>query len=256
MALIAMAVWDTVENGRTELTIRTLEHLQLQIGGHRLVVVDNGSCEETGDYLRDLSRSGVQVITLPENIGTARAINKAWALRRADEPVVKMDNDVLIYSPDWLDRLCEVVRRDATIGIVGLKRKDLAESPLSEVAYYRSTLRMLPHQPGERWLVVEEVLHVMGTCQLYSARLLSQIGFLAQPGVYGFDDALASLRAHISGFKTVFLHGVEIDHIDPGGTDYTAWKAGYAAKMMAAYNKLAQEFKSGTRAVYCNEQGE
>jgi GT2 family glycosyltransferase len=167
-----------------------------------------------------------------------------------------MDNDVLIYQPNWVDLLCEVVQRDPSLGVVGLKRKDLAESPLSDVPFYKSSLRMLPHEPGQRWLVVEEVLHVMGTCQLYSSALLDKIGYLLQPGVYGFDDALSSLRAHLTGFKTVFLHGVEIDHIDPGGTRYTAWKAEYAEQQMAAYGKLAQEFKDKKRSVYCSEQGE
>ena len=111
MALIAMAVWDTVENKRTAYTARTLESLRDTVSGkHRIVIVDNGSCDETKRILHLYSGyHGFSVITLPENIGTARAVNKAWQLREVGEHCVKMDNDVVIHSKGWADELEEVL---------------------------------------------------------------------------------------------------------------------------------------------------
>jgi len=117
---------------------------------------------------------------------------------------------------------------------------------------------MLPHQAGQRWLVVEEVLHVMGTCQAYSSKLLDQIGFLYQmqdeKNLYGFDDSLASLRSRLAGFKNVFLHGFEIDHIDPGNNPFITWKQKSAGKWMRRYNEVVQEYQNGTRSLYYEDK--
>jgi len=146
--------------------------------------------------------------------------------------------------------MTEVFERDPTIGICGLKRKDLEEHPAHHSPWYRSTLRMLPHKTGQRWLVVEECNHIMGTCQAYSRALFERIGYLYQPSLYGLDDSLASYRAHLAGYKTVFLHGVEIDHIDPGGTEFTEWKKRHAGEWFPTYERIKAEYNEGTRDLY------
>jgi hypothetical protein len=143
----------------------------------------------------------------------------------------------------------DVFDRDPSIGICGLKRKDLAECPWAE-GDMRSTLRMLPHERGQRWLVVEEVRGVMGTCQAYNSALLDKIGYLVQPAIYGFDDSLASVRARIAGFKNVFLHGFEIDHIDPGGDAYCKEKCAMAARLFPVNNVMVIQYEAGILPIY------
>jgi len=261
MALITMAAFDTEENKRAELTRRTIASLLETVdwSRHRLIISDNGSCQKTLDQYWGIhsarSRpSTIQVIRNDSNIGTARAINKAWTQRLPDEVAVKIDNDVLVHYPGWLDEIEEVFRRDPQIGICGLKRKDLEERPDHPNHWYTSKLRMLSHNAGQPWLVVEEVNHVMGTCQAYSPLLLKKIGYLYQMqdegNLYGFDDSLASLRAHLAGFKTVFLPHIEIDHIDPGGSAFCNWKTNQAGDWMHRYNAVVQEYKNGKRPLY------
>ncbi len=249
--LIAMAVYDTTDNQRTEYTRRTLESLRETVDWdqHRLIVSDNGSCQATHDVY---ANAGFQfeVIYNGTNLGTAKAINRAWYRRRDGEHCVKMDNDVCFHQSGWVDWMEDVFARDPEIGVCGLKRKDLAECPWSENDWYRSEVYMLPHEAGQRWLVVEEVKHVMGTCQAYSSSLLDDIGFLVQPSKYGFDDSLASIRAHVAGYKTVFLHGFEIDHIDSGLGKYTVWKRKQARAYMNEYHKLKLAYQDGKLPVY------
>jgi GT2 family glycosyltransferase len=256
MALIAMAVYDTDENGRTEFTEQTLYSLfnsDLDIND-TVVVVDNGSCKETKKVLSAYERNGTidMLITLPENIGTARAINKAWVLRGSGENCVKMDNDVVIHDGLWVRKLEQAIARDPSIGIIGLKRKDLGENPWRE-DMFRSELRMLPHEPGLPWIIVEKAMHIMGTCTMFSSALLDKIGYLEQPGLYGFDDTIACLRSQIAGFYNCFLPEIEIDHIDPGGTDYTKWKQDYAGEMFAEYHRMAKEYVDGKNVYYGGE---
>ncbi|MGB7511852.1 MAG: glycosyltransferase [Pelodictyon phaeoclathratiforme] len=260
--LIAMAVFDTLENERSWMTEKTLDSLAWRVdrlnNNHRIIVVDNGSCQATKDILSWYVHRGVieNVITLSENVGTARAINKAWSFREEGEHCVKMDNDVTVQDPDWPNLMEEVFAKDPTIGICGLKRKDCMETPWTENFWYKSYLRMLDHNPGDRWIIVEEVQHVMGTCQGYSSALLDKIGYLFQMGgLYGFDDALASVRAHVAGFKTVFVPQIRINHIDPGGGEYQHWKEEYAGERMTDYHRWKGHIEK-TGSVYCNVEGE
>jgi GT2 family glycosyltransferase len=144
----------------------------------------------------------------------------------------------------------EAIDRDPTIGIIGLKRKDLAESPNSPISFYVSELKMLPHQPGEKWIIVEDVHHVMGTCQMLAPALLEKVGFYFQKSLYGLDDSDISYRSKLSGFRNVFLPHIEIEHIDVGGDDYSNWKHQESSKVMHDYGIMCEMYRNGERSLY------
>lgn len=249
-----MAVWDTEENGRTAYTARTLRSLSdtVDLSKHRIVIVDNGSCQQTKDELQYFKEQLclVEVITLPENIGTARAVNKAWELRNKGEHCIKMDNDVVIHSAGWADEMEACIALQPNIGIIGLKRKDCWENPANPDPFYRSRLELLRHVAGEPWRVVEVVNHVMGTCQMFNSALLDKIGYLYQPRLYGFDDALAAVRCDVAGFVSCFIPHINIDHIDTGETAYQGWKHKVAGEDMDTFNEIKNAYKSGKRPIF------
>ncbi len=195
------------------------------------------------------------VIWLPENIGTARAVNKGWKHRQPGEMCIKMDDDVVIHRAGWVDEMEEALQRDPKIGIIGLKRKDLWETPWHPDPTQRSAVMMLPHQAGQKWIIVEDVNHVMGTCQAYSPALLEKIGYLYQPRLYGFDDSLAAIRCKVAGFRSCFLHGYEIDHIDPGGDAYTQEKRDLAGQDSAEFHRIKAGYLNGTIGIYYDADG-
>lgn len=255
MALIAICCHDTEDNGRTKFTIQTIESLldTVDLERHKIIIHDNNSCAETKHFLSAMSiENGIHVIQESSNIGTAKGINACWKNRKPNQHLIKMDNDCVVNYTGWVDELEEAIEADPAIGIIGLKRKDLLENPFRPLGdMFRSELRMLPHELGQRWIIVEDVNHVMGTCQMYNHRLISKIGGMYQmEGLYGFDDTLASVRAHLAGFKTCFLPHIEIDHIDPGGTDYSKWKQDYAGEMMDKFNETKNRMASGEMPIY------
>jgi hypothetical protein len=259
LALIACAVYDTEENQRTTLTRRTLASLfqTVDFSQHRLVISDNGSCQATQELYETLPwrhNGHLTILKNGANIGTARAINRGWQLREPGEFCVKMDNDVEFGQAGWVDEMERAVARQPRIGIVGLKRKDLEERPDHDNPWYRSRLLMLPHRAGEPWVVCEDVQHVMGTCQLYAAALLDKMGYLYQMqdmgNLYGLDDSLASARAHLLKFWTVFLPHIPIDHIDKGGDAFTEWKQANAKIWLPRYEQVLREYASGVRSPY------
>jgi len=251
MALIAMAVYDTEENKRTELTERTINSLYetVDFDKHRIIVVDNASCTATKNLL-EATFWPDEIITLPENVGTAKAINQAWKLRQPGENCIKMDNDVEIGFVGWVDEMERAIQRDPTLGQVGLKRKDCWEYPTHENPEFRSELIMLPHKPGEQWIVVERSKHIIGTCVMHSAALLDKVGYLYQPGLYGYDDVLMSWRSSLAGFKNVFLPHIPIDHIDPGDTPYQGWKERHSGQYTRLVSDIVDGYLKGNSIYY------
>lgn len=243
MALIGMCVFDTKENNRTEYTIRTVNCLlnTIDLKKHRLFIIDNNSCKETKDFLYTLPKfENLKIFNLSENIGHARGINTAWKERNSKEHCIRIDNDVIIYNERWVEQLEEVVEIDNTIGICGLKRKDLSTN---------NKFSNISNNLGKE-ILVEEVETVIGTCQLSSWRLLDKIGYLFQMGLYGYEDLLASERCKLAGFKSVYLPHINIDHIDTGENPYTQEKIKQANSEWEDFLKIKDEYINGTRNIY------
>jgi GT2 family glycosyltransferase len=248
-----MAVHDTEENGRTKYTKQTIESLieTVDFDNHQLIIIDNASCKETKDLLEyyncDIAYSkfndNIQVITNCENVGTAKAINQAWAVRQPGETLIKMDNDCVINHFEWIEDM-EIAMLKGGYGIMGLKRKDLLQSPTAD-DIWKTTLKMIPHEKGEPWYVVEESEDIMGTCTMFHPTLTDKMGGLMQSGLYGFDDTLACIRAKLLGYKLAFLPHIDIDHIDEGGDAYTEWKRKYAGDRMKEFYEIKQGLING-----------
>lgn len=250
MALISMAVYDTEENNRTEYTKRTLDCLMqtVNMARHTIHVIDNASCGATKKVLKDFSPF-IKLHTLGQNLGTAKGVNIGWQHRQEGEHCVKMDNDVVIHSNGWADELEAAIELDPSIGIIGLKRKDCWENPNHDNPHYKSTLDLLGGV-NSKWIPIEKVNHVMGTCQMFNGALLDKIGYLYQPRLYGFDDALAAIRCQVAGFYSCFLPHIEIDHIDTGETPYQNWKERHSGEDMNAYNQIKNAYLNGTKSIY------
>lgn len=258
MSLIAMAVYCTEENRKDECFAKSLRSLlkTVDLDRHRLILCINGYTDATKTEINWLKGMGLKCTVIDNacNLGTARGINKAWALRHPGEHCIKMDDDIVINSPGWVDELEEAIRREPAIGQVGLKRKDCWEWPGNDHADWRSELHMLPHVPGEPWQIVEKVKHVIGSCVMHSAALLDKVGYLYQPSLYGYDDVIMSHRTHLAGFYSCFLPHINIDHIDPGDTPYQGWKQKHSGEQTQAVIDLVHEMYNGTKPIYYNAE--
>ena len=109
---------------------------------------------------------------------------------------------------------------------------------------------MLPHIPGHQWRIVEKVRHCIGTCVMHSSDLLEKVGYLYQPSIYGYDDVIMSHRTQLAGLYCCFLPHVNIDHIDPGGTEFQSWKERHAGEHTQEVIKLVHAMYNGSKSIY------
>jgi GT2 family glycosyltransferase len=252
MSLISMAIYSTEENKKDECLRRTLTSLEstVDFDRHRLMVSINEATGETMKILSFFKSIVSKIFVNPENIGTAKALNKIWAERRPGENVVKIDDDIVIHQAGWVDDMDECIKIDGYIGQIGLKRKDCWETPWHTSPDYKSELIMLGHNPGEKWRIVERSKHIIGSCVMHSATLLNKVGYLYQPGLYGYDDVIMSHRSYLAGFYSCFLPHIEIDHIDNGQTPYQGWKERHSGEYTQQVITEVHAMMKGEKSIY------
>ena len=105
---------------------------------HDLMVFDNGSCAEVGEYLQTLREEGIldYLISSHHNIGQFNAIRMAFAAAPG-KYIAYVEDDVLLY-PGWLQAEMEVLEAFPEAGMV------------SGVPVRMAT--QLPHSALDAWL--------------------------------------------------------------------------------------------------------
>lgn len=97
-----------------------------------LIVVDNGSHDESLDYLRALP--WIRLIERPEEVHTNWPMNvfTAWDLgirQATGNYFITMHSDVFVKSDDWLDPLLREISHDPSVAAAGAWKLEL-ENPL------------------------------------------------------------------------------------------------------------------------------
>jgi hypothetical protein len=80
-----------------------------------IIVVDNGSNEETKNYLRNLKE--IKLIDLPSNLGFGGAINTAIINKIEKSDVIVLNNDTIV-TENWIDCLSSKAYENEKYGIV------------------------------------------------------------------------------------------------------------------------------------------
>jgi len=106
-----------VAYNRYELTASCLRHLAAQTLEHHVIVVDNGSTDETRVRLR-AEWPGVQLVCLDENHGFPEACNLGVATG-SNEIVVLLNNDVDV-RPGFLERVTAPLQATDVGSVAGL----------------------------------------------------------------------------------------------------------------------------------------
>jgi hypothetical protein len=105
---------------RPDLLRQTLtSYLETVTGRYRLLVVDNGGCDEALDVV---SRLGVTVMALDSNYYPGDATNRGWDWLAELEPdyLHRSDNDVQ-FLPGWCDEINRRFEQNPNLGQLGLR---------------------------------------------------------------------------------------------------------------------------------------
>ena len=190
----------------------------------RILVIDNGSVDDTAAFLRNLMRERPQLTVLrnEQNLGFAGAVNQGLA-KAGDGFVIVMHNDVILKNPVPA-RLAQKLDKNPDIGLI---------VPRTE----RNTWN--PAQRNEH--VGDQPFTDTDTVDGYLMAFRNQKGLTMgrEYGLAFFDDADFCCRMQKKGYRTVIDNREEVVHL--GGK--TTGDLGLSRFTMAYWKNAAQFHK-------------
>ncbi len=188
---VSLITWN-----RLSLTRLCLESLlRLTPSGYELTIVDNGSSDGTRQYLEAVAgqNTHIHLKALERNMGLCVASNLAWDDAADADCCVKLDNDLEILSPDWLDRLTAVFEDASDVGMAAYRL----------CPWHGRSEKTLPLRGGG---TADLTTVCGGGCVAISRAAHERLGFWNEGyGLYGHEDQDYSWRAAKAGYALATL---------------------------------------------------
>lgn len=224
------------------LTERCLESVlrHTDLAEVEVVVVDNGSEDETPDRLRAIE--GIRVVTNPTNLGFVRGNNVGIEAVAADRDVVLLNNDIEVLQSDWLDKLSATAIGEPDIGIVGCRLR-MSDGRLLHAGTYILPDTCWGQQIGalepdlNQYARDREVQGIVFACAYIRREVIDAIGGLSEDYESYFEDTDYCLAARKAGFRTFCCGGVTLVHNEHGSTQDDP------AKFESLFQKSRRQFQ-------------
>lgn len=234
-------------NGR-DLLAATLPSVLSQ--GVEVLVVDNGSADGTGTYLRE-EWPGVRVLELLENVGVAAALNRGLAATTT-EFVALLNNDVEL-APGWLEPLLTTLRAhpEAAAASGKLLRYDDRERLDAAGDVLLRSSAAINRGAGEldrgQYDRAEAVFGVCAGAALYRRAAFDVVGLFDEAYFAYLEDVDWAMRAQLAGLGARYEPAAVAFHM--GGATTRRHKGFYVR--LQRRNQLllvAKTFPAGTLA--------
>jgi N-acetylglucosaminyl-diphospho-decaprenol L-rhamnosyltransferase len=193
-----------VAYNRYELTESCLRHLQAQTIEHRVIVVDNGSADDTRERLR-AEWPEVSLEHFDENHGFPEACNHGVAVG-SGEIVVLLNNDVDVH-PSFLERLIAPLHAADVGSVAALLLQRDGELIDSVGMTADSVLAGFPRLRGLPVAHAHDSAPVFlgpgGAAAAYRRAAWTQVGGLDEAIDFYMEDLDLALRLRIAGWRSV-----------------------------------------------------
>ncbi len=193
---------------------------------YEVIIVDNGSTDNTLNLLKQYLSSQIHLITNNNNKGVAKARNQALRMVSGDLVLI-LDIDTEV-NKQAIDALITTIESDDKIGIAAVKlvasdgevqqscrRLPTLRYKLQNVLASKGILKESKSQFYKKKMHANmpfEVEYVIGACQLVRKTALDKVGLLDENIFYGPEDADFCLRMKQKGWTVIFIPSESILH--------------------------------------------
>ncbi len=182
---------------------------------HRVILVDNGSCDGTVEAVRQLKWKNVSILVNTDNTGYAKACNQG--ICAGNSPYIMLMNSDVLVTPGWLSPLIECMQSDERIAVVGPKTVDRA-GRITGAGIVGTNARHYPRGlfepdgPG-MYEKQEDCISVSGAAYLIRRDLLPVLGMFDEHYFFYFEETDYSFHARSQGFRVVYCPRSRIYHL-------------------------------------------
>lgn len=225
---------------------------------HEIIVVDNGSHDNTLHYLQTVP--DVQVIANQYNLAFAKACNQGFRTS-VGKYIMFLNNDTLV-TPGWLEPLVNCLKEDKTVGVAGSKLLYPFTNIVQHagVCFIRQNGLIAPshiyyrHRDGYAGVNKKRTFKaVTGACMLIHRDIFAQIGGFDENYINSFEDVDLCLRIGEAGFKILYCPESLVYHyesVSEGRNDNIdiSWDGFYRKwqrKLSIDYLKYYEEDRAG-----------
>ncbi|MFA5142625.1 MAG: glycosyltransferase family 2 protein [Candidatus Omnitrophota bacterium] len=171
---------------------------------YRLIIIDNGSGDETRNYLKETARlypSEVEIVRNDTNLGYVKAVNQGLKISTA--PYVCVMNNDTIPGAGWLERLINFAETHRGIGLMNPLCNGHGSLSIDEYAAHVA-------RNADRYM---EMNQCFGFCTLIRREVIDKVGCLDEVfGMGGYDDTDYSMRACRAGYLCASVHSAYVYH--------------------------------------------
>ena len=230
---------------RLDLTKRMMKSLfSTTHSPYRLIIIDNGSSDETPDFLENLKKDlpkecvGYEYALNEKNQGIAIGRNMGLQIadKYNDEWLSTVDNDVE-FPDNWLDQCLDIMK---------------ANKRLSIGVNFEPTNYPLTTWNGKTFQLKDK--GNLGTaCTVFPRDLHTKIGFFKMNDfLYSHEDADFFQRARMVGYQMGYLkeNGLHFGEGELDKGEYREFKNEQAKNNLPYYYKDCADYMSGKKSIY------
>lgn len=212
-----------------------------------LVVVDNGSTDDSADLAEQVKLPAKRVLVIKNNhnVGFAGANNQGYD-KSQGEYVLLLNNDTKV-DPNFLSLLVKRLEDDLSVGVIQPKIY-LMDKPgyLDNAGSYLTRIGFLQHwgflsKDSNEFSAEKEVFSAKGACILIRRAVLEKVGLFDSAFGSYFEESDFCWRVWLAGWKVLFFPQAVIYH-----------KVGFTIKRLDVVNINFDYYKNRIRSLIKN----
>lgn len=192
-----------------DMLAECLKSVQNQTLEHTIIVVDNGSVDNSIDLI-EREFKDVVLLKNPKNLGFAGGVNTGirYALEHQATAVALFNNDA-VADKDWLKNLHDTLKNESEAGIVTCKLLRNDRKHIDSTGDFYSVWG-IPFPRGRNQIDNKQfdaekyVFAASGGASLYRASMLREIGIFDERFFAYYEDVDLSFRAQLNGWKVLY----------------------------------------------------
>jgi len=193
--------------------------LKLNYKPVEIVIVDNGSTDDSVAVVRKICGDAAKVVRLEKNIGFAAGVNVGFE-NAAGEFIATLNND-MVAEPSWLDQPMELLM-DKSVGIVSCRQMNYYDRSKIDGLYHYITkdflfmpfANRLEYHEGDLFSRPGYVISANGGSAVIKAEVFRDLGGYDADFFGYMDETDFCVRAFLRGWSCAYAPDAVVYHMD------------------------------------------